>query len=216
MYLPRHFAEDDLATLHALIRAHPLGTWVTRGDDVPGGITADHVPFMLDADHGVLRCHVARANPVWQRVAANPDAASLVVFQGADAYITPSWYATKREHGKVVPTWNYATVHVHGVARVIDDAAWLRALVETLTTKHEAPRAQPWAVSDAPEDYVDALLRAIVGIEIPIASIVGKWKVGQNHPAANQRGVADGLEADSRDATAHDMAGLVRARIRNP
>jgi transcriptional regulator len=227
MYLPRHFAEDDPATLHALVRAHPLGTWVTRGDDVPGGITADHVPFMLDTErgpHGLLRCHVARANPVWQRVAAAPDAMSLVVFQGADAYISPSWYATKREHGKVVPTWNYATVHVHGLARVVDDAAWLRALVETLTATHEAPRAQPWAVGDAPADYVEAMLRAIVGIEIPIMSITGKWKVGQNHPAANQRGVAEALEGGGTNTgthtgtgtTAREMASLVRARIRNP
>jgi transcriptional regulator len=267
MYLPSHFAEDDLATLHALIRTHPLGTWVTRGDDVPGGITADHVPFMLDAErgasvapgrpqpltaasggserserggpsvapgrpkpltapsggserserggpYGTLRCHVARANPVWQRVAAAPDVQSLVVFQGADAYISPSWYATKREHGKVVPTWNYATVHVMGAPRVVEDTAWLRSLVETLTTKHESPRPQPWAVDDAPADYVEAMLRAIVGIEIPIMSIAGKWKVSQNHPAANQRGVADGLHGDGSDTTARDMAELVRERIR--
>ena len=214
MYLPRHFAEEDLATLHTLVRAHPLGTWVTRGDDVEGGVTADHVPFMLDADHGVLRCHVARANPVWKRVAAAPDVASLVVFQGAEAYITPSWYATKREHGKVVPTWNYATVHVLGRHRVVDDKSWLRELVESLTARHEASQPQPWAVSDAPADYVEAMLGAIVGIEIEITSITGKWKVSQNHPAANQRGVAEGLQGIDTDES-RAMATLVQQRMRD-
>lgn len=206
MYLPALTPETDPETLHALIRAHPLGAWVTQGE---GELTADHIPFLVDRDageHGTLVGHVARANPVWQALGQGTE--SLVIFQGPQSYITPSWYLAKQEHGKVVPTWNYAVVHVHGMPRAIEDRDWLRRLVSRLTDTHEAPRAAPWAVADAPADYLDGMLRAIVGIEIPIARIVGKWKVSKNRPAADRKGVVDGLIANG-DETSATMAALM-------
>lgn len=210
MYLPAATAEADPATLHALIRAHPFATWVTQGADA---LTADHVPFLLDADvgaHGMLVGHVARANPVWQTLGQGTE--SLLIFQGPQRYITPSWYAAKREHGKVVPTWNYAVVHVHGHPRTVEDRAWLRRLVSRLTDVHEAPRAAPWAVADAPRDYIDGILAGIVGIEIPITRIVGKWKVSMNRSVADRQGVVDGLLADGDDSSAA-MAWLMQRRL---
>ena len=167
MYLPPHFREDDLSVQHALIRAHPLGFLVTLGST---GLAANPVPFVLDPGagaHGTLRCHVARANPVWKDFDAGHGA--LVIFSGIERYITPSWYATKRESGKVVPTWNYATVHAYGPLVVKDDRDWLARNVTELTARQEAPRAAPWAVSDAPAPFIEAQLRGIVGLEIPIA-----------------------------------------------
>lgn len=205
MYQPPHFIESDRATLHALIRAHPLGLLISATADGP---VADPVPMLLDTavgEHGRLRAHVARANPHWKLIAAQPEAPVLVVFQGADSYITPSWYAVKRETGKVVPTWNYATVQVRGRARVMDDAAWLATQIRDLTAFHEAQRAEPWAVSDAPERYIEAQLRGIVGIEIDILELSGKWKVSQNRSEADRMGVATGLGDDP-------MAVLVRPR----
>jgi transcriptional regulator len=205
MYLPKHFEETRTEVLHALIRAHPLGALVTRSVD---GLEANHVPFEIDphpAPFGTLRAHVARANPVWREGAGD----ALVIFQGPDIYVSPSWYASKREGGKVVPTWNYAVVHAYGPLRAIDDAAWLRAFVEKLTDRHEAARADRWRVADAPADYVDKLVTAIVGIELPIARLVGKWKVSQNRPAADKAGVIAGLEALGDDA-ARAMAAAVR------
>lgn len=208
MYMPAHFEETDEAVLRALVAAHPLGAWVTLQR---GRLAVDHVPFLLDparGEHGTLVGHVARANPVWREFSA--DVESVIVFQGADAYITPSWYASKRAHGKVVPTWNYAVVHAHGTPRAIEDRAWLHALVSRLTDTHERAFSAPWQVADAPADYVEGLLRAIVGIEIPLTRLVGKWKVSQNRPAVDRDGVAAGLAAQpSADATA--MATLVRA-----
>ena len=208
MYQPPHFREEDLATQHALIRAHPLGLLITAGDS---GLAANAVPFLLDAglsEKGTLQAHVARANTQWRDLAAG--AAPLVVFQGADSYITPSWYATKQETGKVVPTWNYAIVQVRGRARVIDDQDWLRTQVGKLTGVHEGPRSAQWEVSDAPESYIAGQLKGIIGIEIEIASIEGKWKVSQNRPAADIARVTAAL-ADSADPHANAaMAGLVR------
>jgi transcriptional regulator len=207
MYVPEHHAERDLTVLHALIRAQPLGTWVTQGD---GELIANHIPFLLDesrGEHGTLVAHVARANPVWR--AFSTSVASVVTFQGAQRYITPSWYASKREHGKVVPTWNYAVVHAHGMPRATLDRDWLHALVSRLTKTHEAARAQPWAVSDAPADFIDRQLQAIVGIEIPITRLVGKWKVSQNRPAADRAGVTAGLLAEEEAGSA-EMAALVQ------
>lgn len=207
MYLPALTIETDPDTLHALMRAHPLGTWVTQSG---GGVTADHIPFLLDRDvgaHGMLVGHVARANPVWQTLGQGTE--SLVIFQGAQSYITPSWYPAKQEHGKVVPTWNYAVVHVHGIPRAIEDKDWLHRLVSRLTNTHEAPRAAPWAVADAPAEYIDGMLQAIVGIEIPIARIVGKWKVSRNRPGADRQGVVDGLTANGDEASAA-MAELMQ------
>ncbi len=208
MYLPPHFHEQDSARLHGLIRARPLGLLITNG---PGGLNANPIPFLLDAErgpHGTLRAHVARANPVWQEADGAREA--LVVFQDVDSYITPAWYASKREHGRVVPTWNYAMVHVYGPLTAIDDAAWLHDQISALTNRHEASRAESWAVTDAPEKFVDAQVRGIVGIEIPIARMEGKWKVSQNRSDADRDGVADGLrEIGGEDATR--MAEMVES-----
>lgn len=205
MYLPKHFEETRVDVLHGLIRAHPLGALVTTG---VSGLEANHVPFEIDPDpapFGTLRGHVARANPVWRDGVGD----ALVIFQGPELYVSPSWYPSKQEGGKVVPTWNYAVVHAHGALRAIDDAAWLRAFVTRLTDRHEGRRAAPWKVTDAPADYVDKMLTAIVGIELPIARLAGKWKVSQNRPAADRAGVIAGLEADGDDA-ARAMAAAVR------
>ncbi|HWK82315.1 MAG TPA: FMN-binding negative transcriptional regulator [Caldimonas sp.] len=198
MYLPAHFAESRPEVLQRLVREHPLGLLVTQG---PGGIDANSVPFFLDADPaggaGILRAHVARANPVWRE--ARGDVESLVVFEGAQTYVSPAWYPSKAEHGKVVPTWNYVMVQARGTVRFIDDAAWLRAFVSRLTDHHERERANqpgqpaPWAVTDAPVDYIDSMLRAIVGLEIVVTSIAGKWKVSQNRVPADRDGVVRGL-----------------------
>lgn len=216
MYQPVHHEEKRLDVLHGLIRAHPLGLLVSNGPDGP---IANPVPFLLDADAsplGTLRAHVARANPQWRALAERPDENVLVVFQGADSYITPSWYATKRETGKVVPTWNYAIVQVRARARVIEDSAWLAGQVRALTDTHEAGRPEPWSVSDAPSDFVAMQLRAIVGLEIEIAEISGKWKVSQNRPPADRAGVAEGLDGVAGDASAAEMADLVRRSGRPP
>ena len=206
MYLPDHFDERRPEVLLALLRSHPLGLLITQ--DAQGEMTANSVPFVLDADPaggpGILLAHVARANPLWR--AARGDLDSIVVFQGEQAYISPSFYPSKAEHGKVVPTWNYVMVQARGRLRVVDDAAWLHAFVTRLTDRHEAPRAQPWAVADAPDDYIATMLRAIVGIEIVLSSLMGKWKVGQNRSAADRAGVAQGLR-DAGVAGAGLLAG---------
>ena len=210
MYVPQHHEESDPSVLHALIQAHPLGTWVTPGED---GLIADHVPFLLDAArgaHGTLVAHVARANPVWRSFSASVE--SLVVFQGAQAYITPSWYPSKHAHGKAVPTWNYAVVHAHGLPRAIDDRDWLLRHVTRLSAVHEAGQALPWQVSDAPPDFTERLLQSIVGIEIPIARLVGKWKVSQNRPEPDKLGVVAGLLARD-DAQSRAMADLVGQHV---
>lgn len=194
MYLPAHFEQSRPEALRALLRDHPLGLLVTQ--DREGALFANNLPFILDTDPadgpGILRAHVARANPLWREARGDVDA--LVVFQGPQAYISPSFYPSKTEHGKVVPTWDYVTVQARGRLRAVDDADWLRAFVTRLTERHEAPRARPWAVGDAPPDYIATMLRAIVGIEIVLSALTGKWKVGQNRSAADRAGVARGLE----------------------
>ena len=194
MYLPQHFEESRAEVLHELIRTHPLGLLVTLAD---AGLQANPVPFMLDADPaggpGILRAHVARANPLWRETRSDVEA--LVVFQGPQAYVSPGWYPSKAEHGKVVPTWNYVMVQARGTLRAVDDPAWVRAFVTRLTTRHEAAQAKPWAVADAPPDYIEATARAIVGLEITLSALVGKWKVSQNRSAADRAGVASGLRA---------------------
>ena len=211
MHSPSQFEETRIETLHALIRAHPLGTLITLG---PAGLEADHIPFEVHPDpapFGTLRAHVARANPVWRDFSA--DVGVMVVFQGPSAYITPAWYATKRETGKVVPTYNYAVVHAYGPMRAIEDRFWLRALVGRLTDRFEAARAQPWRVTDAPANFVDNLLGAIVGLEIPLTRLVGKWKMSQNRPAADHPGIVEGLrETQAPDAA--EVAKLVEERNR--
>ena len=206
MYLPTHFAESRLDVLHQLMREHPLATLVNLG---PAGLDANHIPLQLIAETGtpgVLRGHVARANPLAAELADG--ATVLAIFHGPQCYITPSWYPSKHEHGRVVPTWNYVVVHAHGMARSIDDATWVRTLVEALTVTQEAQRDQPWAVADAPADYIERLSQAIVGIELRIERLEGKWKVSQNQPALNQVGVAQGLR--DREAYA-PLAALVEA-----
>jgi transcriptional regulator len=210
MYQPPLFRETRPDVLHALIRAHPLGTLISSGEDGP---IANPLPFVRVSavvPHGRLRVHLAKANPQWRVLADNPGAPVLVVFQGVDGYITPSWYETKRETGKVVPTWNYAMVQVRGTARVIEDAAWLAQQIGDLTELHENKRQEPWAVSDAPDAYIQSQIKGIVGIEIDIAEISGKWKVSQNRPVADRAGVAQGLDAEAETADTQEMAGLVR------
>ncbi|TCL71877.1 FMN-binding negative transcriptional regulator [Rhizobium sp. BK251] len=205
MYQPPHFREDDLGTQQALIRQNPLGLLITAG---ASGLIANSVPFHLDATasaKGTLRLHLARANGQWRDIAGGTPV--LAVFQGPNAYVTPSWYATKQETGKVVPTWNYAIVQAKGPARVIDDAEWLLAQIGSLTGEHEGVRERPWAVGDAPEDYVRSQLKGIIGVEIEIAEIEGKWKVSQNRPVADRQGVAAGL-GEMPDQT--EMVELVR------
>ena len=207
MYEPPLHRQDDLAALHDLIRRQPLGLIVNRGAQ---GLAANAIPFLLDAEvgrFGRLRAHVARANGVWREL--QTEAETLVVFQDVDHYISPSWYATKRETGKVVPTWNYVMVQARGKARVIEDEAWLRRQIAELTATHEAGRAAPWAVGDAPADFVAAMARQIVGLEIEIVDLSGKWKASQNRPAADRAGVIAGLTEDG-GADALAMAAIVR------
>jgi transcriptional regulator len=191
MYQPSHFREERHEVLRGLIADHPLGALVTM---TPGGLEGNHVPFLHDPDPaplGTLRAHVARANPVWREFDAGVEA--LVIFQGPQTYVTPSWYPKKQQTGKVVPTWNYLVVHACGRLRAVDDREWLRAFVTRLTDRFEAGRAAPWRVTDAPADYIDASLKAIVGIEIALTRLHGKWKVSQNQLPADRAGVVRGL-----------------------
>lgn len=208
MYTPKHFEEPRIDVMHELMRARPLATLVTL---TSGGLDANHIPLHLidqPAPFGTLRGHVARANPLWRDF--SPDTEVLAIYQGPDSYITPSWYATKQQTGRVVPTWNYAVVHAHGTLRVIDDATWVRAQIEALTDHHEANFPRPWAVADAPHEYTEKLIASIVGIEIVITRLSGKWKVSQNQPEQNQASVIEGLKnSELRDAPA--VAALVKA-----
>lgn len=206
MYTPAAFRQDDLATLHQQMRASRLPTLVSHGTQ---GLLASHLPLLLKADegpYGTLYGHFARANPQWRDLAEGSPA--LVIFQGAEAYISPSWYAAKAEHGKVVPTWNYISVQAHGRAEVFDDAERLLQLVSRLSALHEAERPQPWAVSDAPREYIDSMLRAIVGFALPIERLEGKWKLGQNRSQADQAGVREGLQA-SHDPRDRELAAQI-------
>jgi transcriptional regulator len=206
MYLPAHFAEPRIEVLHDLMRARPLAALVTQ---TAAGLDANHVPLRLLAEpapFGVLRGHVARVNPIWTDVAAGSQV--LAIFQGPDAYVTPSWYPTKAESGKAVPTWNYAVAHAYGTLRIVDDPAWLLAELAALTAQSEAGFPEPWRVSDAPADYIEKMLAAVVGIEIVMTRLVGKWKTSQNQPPRNRAGVAQGLRA-AGGANAADMAALV-------
>ena len=213
MYTPATFREERLDVLHGLIDSHPLGALVRHGAD---GLCADHLPFeiaapTLDAPFGILRAHVARANPVWRAAGGSDEC--MVIFQGPHAYITPAWYAEKQRSGKEVPTFNYAVVHAHGALRAIDDAAWLLGLVERLTARHEAGLAAPWQVGDAPAGYIDKLLKAIVGIEIPLTRLEGKWKLGQNRSMLDQASMAQGLALDARPGAARALGALIAANV---
>jgi len=198
MYLPAYFEESRTDTLHALMRSRPLATLVTLGESA---IVANHIPMETlsePAPFGTLRGHIARANPLWSEYRADSEA--LAIFQGPQAYISPSFYPTKRRTGEVVPTWAYAVVHARGPLKFVQDAAWLRALVSGLTDAHEAPRQEPWAVDDAPPPYLEKMLSLIVGFELPIVKLTGKFKMNQNHPASNRGGVVHGLESGGEDA----------------
>ena len=202
MYQPPHHREDRLDVQHALIERHPFGLLISTG---PDGLLANGLPFLLRREAGALgtlAAHMARANEQWRTLDGQ---SVLVVFQGPQIYITPAFYETKRETGKVVPTWNYAMVQARGVARVHADSAWLDGQIGALTDRHEENRPRPWAVEDAPRPYIESQMRGIVGVEIEIAAIEGKWKVSQNRPEADRRGVAEGLAN-----AAPDMAALVR------
>jgi transcriptional regulator len=206
MYIPPDFAEERVPVLHGLIRAHPLAALVTLTAD---GLVANHIPMLIgsaDGSLGTLVGHVSRANPVWQAI--RPDVEALAIFQGREHYITPAWYPTKQATGKVVPTWNYAVVHARGPLSVIHDRAWLRALVERLTDTHEAGRPDPWHVTDAPGDFIERQLGGIVGLELVITRLEGKWKVSQNRSAEDRAGVTRGLRAAGGPASLA-MAELV-------
>lgn len=212
MYIPKQFEEPRVDVMHELIRARPLATVVTLSSS---GLNANHIPLHLSespAPLGALRGHVARANPMVSDLANNIE--SLAIFHGPNAYITPSWYATKKETGKVVPTWNYVVVHAYGFLRVVDNRAWLRAQLEDLTAHNEASLSERWAVSDAPHEHIERMMAGIVGIEMVITKLSGKWKVSQNQPPRNQASVVAGLKPSGLpDALA--MASLVEAGAKN-
>ena len=208
MYTPSSFAEDRLSVQHALMRAHPLATLVVAGSME---LTADLVPFVLYPDEGpfgVLRAHVARANPLWRELESGAEC--LLLFQGPQAYISPSWYETKARTHKVVPTWNYAVVQARGTVRVTEEGAWLHRQLRDLTAAHEERMPQPWRVEDAPADFVEGLTRALVGVEVSIAHLSAKWKVSQNRSVADRAGVAEGLAA-SEPAMAHLVRSFTAA-----
>jgi transcriptional regulator len=210
MYRPPHFDETRIDVLHEAIKAHPLGLLIRTG---PEGLTADTIPFLISPlpdPFGRLQAHVARANPLWKELSDGDEV--LVVFQGPQHYISPGWYATKAETGKVVPTWNYVMVQAHGRMTIRDDAAFVGAQIRALTERHEGVRAKPWAVDDAPPEFVAQQTRAIVGIEIEITRMIGKWKISQNRNIADRSGVIAGLSEEA-DAEAADMAGLVKATM---
>jgi transcriptional regulator len=194
MYIPEAFAESRLDVLHAAIGACGLAIFVTIENGVP---SATHVPMLLapgEGNFGTLHFHLARANPQWRDAARGAQA--LAIFPGPDGYVSPSWYASKAEHGRVVPTWNYVTVHAEGVPEFYDDADRLHGLVTRLTDRHEKSRAQPWQVADAPGRYIEAQLRAIVGVCLPITRLQGKWKLGQNRSEADRASLLEGYAAE--------------------
>ena len=207
MYTPSAFAIDDLNELHQQILGTRLAVLVTHGEQ---GLQASHLPLLLNADqgpNGTLYGHFARANPQWRELQNGAEA--LVIFAGADAYISPGFYPGKAEHGKVVPTWNYVAVHAYGMVEVFTDADRLRNLVSALTDRHEAGRTHPWKVADAPSDYIDSMLKAIVGFALPIQRLEGKRKLSQNRNAADIAGVREGLAA-SPDVHDQALAHLMR------
>lgn len=209
MYEPAHFRVEDRESLFAVIRAHPLAMLVTAGE---GGLMANPIPFILagEAGHEVLRAHLARPNPQWREIEAGAE--PLVIFQSVDHYVSPGWYATKRETHKVVPTWNYVVVQVRGPGRVDASPTYLHAQIDRLTAEHEAGRPEPWKVTDAPEPFIEAQMRGIVGVEIAIRSISGKFKLSQNRNSADQHGVLQGLAAEP-DPDAEAMRAMIAAHL---
>jgi len=199
MYQPKAHEETDLQVMQDLIQAFPFGCVVTTNEH---GLSANHIPFLIDThrgNHGTLRGHIARANPLSTMIAATTEAP--IIFQGPDAYISPTWYPSKHETGKAVPTWNYVAVHAHGLITIKDDPVWVRQMVSDLTDLQEGTQKLPWKLSDAPEEYIDKMMTAIVGIEIPITRLEGKWKVSQNRTEADRLGVAAGLQSRNTEST---------------
>ena len=209
MYQPDHFRVDDVAEMHALMRARPLATLVSAGEL---GLYGTHLPTVLkdEGPFGTIECHLARGNQHWNDLAKGGEA--LMIFQGPEAYVTPNWYPSKAVHRKVVPTWNYAVVHAYGRPAVMDDPAWLRRHVSELSAQQEAGSAQPWAVTDAPERYVDVMLRGIVGFRFQIARLEGKWKMSQNREMPDRAGVVQGLSA-RRQGDDGEVAALVARHL---
>jgi transcriptional regulator len=209
VYVPTHFREDRVPVLHEMIRRISVGTLVTLGED---GLTASHLPFLIDvepAPFGTLSGHLARGNPQWR--AAKPEIEALAIFTGPTAYISPSWYPSKQQTGKVVPTWNYVAIHAYGSVRFFDDADSLRRIVTRLTETHERGRAKSWQVTDAPADFVTAMLKGIVGLEFVVTRLEGKWKMSQNRPAEDRAGVVEGLAREGNPGAAA-VAELVASR----
>lgn len=205
MYIPAHFAITDPAELHRIVRAHPLGTLVTHGES---GLDADHIPFEFDPATGVLgtlTAHVARANTLWQRCPSGTPV--MVVFRGAQAYISPNWYPSKHEAHRQVPTWNYEVVHAHGTLTVHDDERFVRGLVARLTRQHEAAEPTPWKMADSAPEFIDGMLRNIVGIQIAVTSLVGKAKLSQNKALRDRHSAADTLASRGHDELARAMRG---------
>jgi transcriptional regulator len=210
MYIPKHFEETNIATLHGLMKAHTLATLATSAATE---LVVNHLPLLIysdDGEFGTLRGHVARANPLWRQFTGTT--AAVAIFQGPHSYISPSWYPSKHMDGKQVPTWNYAVVHAHGRPRIIEDANWLYTHLNDMTDEHESVQALPWKVSDAPKEFTDKLLNAIVGIEMPIMRIEGKWKVSQNRAKGDQLGVVAGLTSRGDDQS-QSMANLVMQHL---
>lgn len=209
MYVPAHFDEPRAEALHELIVQHPLGILFTNGES---GLDANHIPFELKAaqgQFGVLQAHVARSNPVWQDVKNGDEV--LVVFRGAEAYISPTWYPSKHETHKQVPTWNYKVVHAHGRITLHDDERYVRGLVALLTRTHESSQPEPWKMTDAPKDYIASMLKAIVGVEIEITRLVGKFKLSQNKEARDIRGAGQALKDSGKIVLAEAMLAGVDA-----
>jgi transcriptional regulator len=209
MYLPAQFKEERIDVLKALMREHPFATVVAMSDN---GLIVDHLPLQVidgPSTWGTIRGHVARANPIWKDYRADSEA--IAIFQGPQTYVSPSLYPSKQTTGEVVPTWNYAVVHARGTLRFIHEGAWLRDLVANLTDEHEAHRAAPWKMTDAPEPYLEKMLAMIVGLEFSISSVSGKWKLGQNRTLADRQGLVHGLQ-QSPEADARALAGMLAAR----
>ncbi|HEY9773836.1 MAG TPA: FMN-binding negative transcriptional regulator [Planktothrix sp.] len=203
MYTPQSFKEDRIEVLHDFIKSNPLGLLISNGAEGP---LATAIPFHLvndGSEFGMFQAHLARANPHWQSI---DNQNILIVFQGTDAYISPSWYPSKLEHGKVVPTWNYIMIQARGIAKVMDDPEWIKRQITALTNQQEQDKSDPWKVSYAPESYIDTELRAIVGLEIKISQMEGKWKLSQNRNLQDRRGVAENLQAEGNT----EMSSLVR------
>ncbi|MFC4299291.1 FMN-binding negative transcriptional regulator [Castellaniella hirudinis] len=203
MYLPDHFAEARPEALTRIIREHPLGVLITHDAD---GLDANHIPFEFDPDagaHGLLTAHVARANPLWQRCASGSPV--LVVFRGAESYISPNWYPSKHEAHRQVPTWNYEVVHAHGLLTVRDEERFVRGMVGRLTRRHEAGEPRPWKMSDSTPEFINDMLSKIVGIEIAVTSLAGKRKLSQNKEARDRLGAADALDARGHAELAQRM-----------